>query len=105
MNKKIILNYKKSLLKLSFFLIFIGFGFFLFKNRQFVRGIYSPGKIFVKISGNVKKPGVYGLISGSSLNQLIDKAGGLLNPKDTKTIYNPDLILSNGQVVILGTGK
>ncbi|MEM7181598.1 MAG: SLBB domain-containing protein [Spirochaetota bacterium] len=104
MKSKIFQNYKDYLGKASILAIFLAFGWLLHSNRLFVKGIYAPGKIYVKVSGNIKQPGVYELHSGSTIQQLIDKAGGL-QQTNRSTRYNPESILHNGQVVFLSVRK
>ena len=43
----------------------------------------SPAKIFVDVSGAVKKPDVYQVMFGARLKDVIDKAGGLSDEADT----------------------
>ncbi len=42
----------------------------------------SPNLIFVEISGEVKKPGVYQFVPGTRVFHLLDKAGGLTEKAD-----------------------
>ncbi|MCP5498608.1 MAG: SLBB domain-containing protein [Leptospiraceae bacterium] len=87
-----------------YLLVFLITGLLLYLYRPLIYKIYPSQQIHVKISGNVKNPGIYLLIKGSLLHHLVDKAGGLLDAND-KLNYNPEATLVDGQVIFLGSGK
>lgn len=82
-------------------ILIIGIGGFILKNRSLLDFIYSPNIIYVKISGDVVKPGVYEMREGDILENLIQKAGGLSEEKKNPE-YNPDTVLQDGDVIRLG---
>ncbi|MEK7633466.1 MAG: helix-hairpin-helix domain-containing protein [Patescibacteria group bacterium] len=51
-----------------------------FTRRSFSEG--GPIKIFIDVSGAVKKPGLYQVIFGARIKEAIDKAGGLSDEAD-----------------------
>lgn len=56
--------------------------------------------IYVDIKGEVKKPGVYKLIEGSRVNDLINIAGGLSKNANTRFI-NLSKVLVDGDVIVI----
>ena len=44
--------------------------------------VISPSKIFIDVSGAVKKPGLYQMMFGARIKEAIDKAGGLSDNAD-----------------------
>lgn len=56
--------------------------------------------IYVDISGQVKKPGVYKVISGTRLFDVIEMAGGLTQKAD-KDGFNQAEVVSDGQKIII----
>lgn len=60
----------------------------------------SGVKLYVDISGCVKKPGVYEVEEGTRLFQLIEKAGGLTDEADTESINRAEAV-SDGQKIII----
>lgn len=79
-------------------------GYVLNRNRTLIKSIYPPPQIHVKISGNITHPGIYNLDEGQTIQHLVDKAGGLIDNNDNSD-YNPEEVLRNGQVIVLGSGK
>ncbi len=74
------------------------FGIFLRQNRVWLKGIYAPTKIHVKIIGKVQNPGIYEMIQGSQLKDLVDTAGGFTNNVDNSNL-NLDTEVKDGQVI------
>lgn len=63
-------------------------------------------EIMVDIQGAVAKPGVYRLVTGSRIQDLLDKAGGLLVDSDTKWIevnLNRAKKVSDGEKIYIPT--
>lgn len=58
----------------------------------------EPQHICVYICGEIEKPGVYELLDGSRLYELINKAGGL-SEKASESFLNQAEVLSDGQKV------
>jgi len=61
-------------------------------------------KIFVDVSGEVKKPDVYEVLSGERLHNIIKRAGGLTNNADHKFFYrnfNQARILSDQEKIYI----
>ncbi|MCF7923825.1 MAG: SLBB domain-containing protein [Candidatus Izimaplasma sp.] len=50
------------------------------------KGDYENIYIYVQISGEVMKPGIYALMTGSRMNTLINRAGGFTKYADTENI-------------------
>ncbi|TGN20779.1 hypothetical protein EHS15_02200 [Leptospira idonii] len=65
--------------------------------------IYSSEQIHVKITGQIKSPGIYKMESGSTGRDLIEKAGGLL-PHAEMSLEDDSLeqLLVDGQAIDLG---
>lgn len=68
------------------------------QNRLWLKEIYSPSKIHVKISGKVQKPGIYEINPGDQLKTLVDLAGGLTGDADYSKL-NLDTEVKDGQVI------
>ncbi|MBK8398210.1 MAG: SLBB domain-containing protein [Leptospiraceae bacterium] len=68
------------------------------QNRSWLKEIYSPSKIHVKISGKVKEPGIYEMSHGDQVKDLLEKAGGLSSNIDNSNIIL-DAELLDGQVI------
>lgn len=79
-------------------MILILAGIYLRQNRSWVREIYPPSKIHVKISGKVKNPGIYEIEQGDQIKLLVEKAGGLTSNVDSSNI-NLDTEVLDGQVI------
>jgi hypothetical protein len=92
----------RSKFTISFFLLFFSLGLFLLFQRENIKNIYPVSSIYVKVQGNIKKPGLYELKDGQNLQDLVDKAGGVLYGNHLG--YNLSEILKNGQVIVLGSG-
>ena len=63
-------------------------------------------KIYVEISGGIKKPDVYQVPAGSRLYELIDKAGGLSSEADDEYIarnYNLSKLVSDQEKIYIPT--
>ena len=61
-------------------------------------------KIYVEISGGIKKPDVYQVPAGTRLYELIDKAGGLSSEADDKYIarnYNLSKLVSDQEKIYI----
>lgn len=65
----------------------------------------KDSKIYVDISGQVKKPGVYEMKSGDRLFSLIDKAGGLLEDADRMRINLSVLLSDQAKIHIYKIGE
>lgn len=65
-----------------------------------LKEIYAPTKIYVKIYGKVKNPGVYTMIHGDQVRQLVEKAGGLTSTIDSSHI-NLETELLDGQIITI----
>lgn len=97
-------NYKEILLALLTSIILVGFIFLFFKDNSSNKNINdyeiadnkseksldtketNVDKIFVDIKGAVKNPGLYECNKEDRINDVIEKAGGLLEDSDTKTV-------------------
>lgn len=97
-------NYKEILLALLTSIILVGFIFLFFKDNSSNKNINdyeiadnkseksldtketNVDKIFVDIKGAVKNPGLYECNKEDRINDVIEKAGGLLGDSDTKTV-------------------
>ncbi len=97
-------NYKEILLALLTSIILVGFIFLFFKDNSSNKSINdyeiadnkseksldtketNVDKIFVDIKGAVKNPGLYECNKEDRINDVIEKAGGLLGDSDTKTV-------------------
>ena len=66
------------------------------------RGV--SGKVYVDISGEVKKPGVYEVSSDSRIFEVIEKAGGLTGKADTGAINQAELVKDGQKIVISRKG-
>ena len=44
------------------------------QNRNWLKGIYAPSKIHVKITGKVRNPGIYEMVPGDQVKHLVEKA-------------------------------
>ena len=64
----------------------------------------ASGKVYVDISGEVKKPGVYEVSSDSRIFEVIEKAGGLTGKADTGTINQAELVKDGQKIVISRKG-
>lgn len=62
--------------------------------------ITYPKNIKVEVKGEVLNPDVYVLKKGSTIKELIDKAGGVKEDVDTYTI-NMTKVLNDGDVVVM----
>lgn len=60
----------------------------------------NEGKLYVDISGEVKKPGVYEMSSDSRIFHVIEKAGGFTGKAD-KSSLNQAEIVKDGQKIIV----
>ena len=60
----------------------------------------ASGKVYVDISGEVKKPGVYEVSSDSRIFEVIEKAGGLTGKADTGAINQAELVKDGQKIVI-----
>lgn len=65
---------------------------------------YEIKKLTVEIKGLVKNPGVYEFHQGESIEQLIEKSGGLVEGADLASI-NQTKKLINGDVIIISEAK
>ncbi|MBE7412134.1 MAG: SLBB domain-containing protein [Leptospiraceae bacterium] len=93
-----ILSGKISYYRIAIVIAIVGIGFYLKDKRDWIKKIYPPKKIHVRISGQVQNPGVYELEEGAKYSDLIQKSGGLKN-------YNEeiqDIELIDGQIVNIG---
>ena len=79
-------------------MILILVGIYLRQNRDWLKEIYSPSKIHVKISGKVKNPGIYQMDHGNQVRDLVEKAGGLTSSIDNSNIILDTEVL-DGQVI------
>ena len=61
-------------------IIFISFLFNILTNTK------SVDKMYCDIKGNVKNPGVYEVLDGEVINDIIEKAGGLKKNSYVKNI-------------------
>jgi len=68
-------------------------------HRNWIKNIYPPKKIHVKIMGQVQNPGVYELEENAKIQDLIQKAGGLKN-LNREEIQDTELF--DGQIVNIG---
>ncbi|MBI5358612.1 helix-hairpin-helix domain-containing protein [Candidatus Amesbacteria bacterium] len=69
------------------FFIFLGLKSHVFPPTvQILNKNIEQKEIMVDIQGAVNKPGLYKLVTGSRIQDLLDKAGGLLIDSDTKWI-------------------
>ncbi len=64
----------------------------------------ASGKVYVDISGEVKKPGVYEVSSDSRIFEVIEKAGGLTGKADTGAINQAELVKDGQKIVISRKG-
>jgi len=79
-------------------LILILVGIYLRQNRNWLKGIYAPSKIHVKITGKVRNPGIYEMVPGDQVKHLVEKAGGLASNVDSSnTILDTEVL--DGQVI------
>ncbi len=98
LKKKLYKILKKNIFELillgfAFILTFISFFFFLKNNnlqnqdliiKEETEQPENPKKsVYIDVSGAVKKPDVYKLVSGSRLKQAINSAGGLTDDADS----------------------
>ena len=60
----------------------------------------QPAELYIDISGEVRKPGVYKVASGTRLFEVIEKAGGLTEDADINS-FNQAEAISDGQKVII----
>jgi protein involved in polysaccharide export with SLBB domain len=79
-------------------LILVVAGIYLRQNRDWLKEIYAPTKIHVKISGKVRNSGIYEMTHGDQVRHLIEKAGGLTSTIDSSNIIL-DTELLDGQVI------
>lgn len=70
----------------------------LSENDADYAALEEPGRIFVYICGEIERPGVYELLEGSRLYELINKAGGL-SERASGTFLNQAEVLSDGQKI------
>lgn len=75
-------------------------GDYLVSHRNILQKIHRSERIYVKIYGNIKNPGIYELKEGEILKKLIDKAGGFINNKDNLGL-DLDSVLQDGQVIYI----
>lgn len=64
----------------------------------------ASGKVYVDISGEVKKSGVYEVSSDSRIFEVIEKAGGLTGKADTGAINQAELVKDGQKIVISRKG-
>ena len=83
---------------LLFALILILIGIYLRQNRNWLKEIYAPSKIHVKISGKFKNPGIYEMTHGDQVKHLVEKAGGLSSNISSSNIILDTEVL-DGQVI------
>jgi competence protein ComEA len=94
---------QKSIFSLGVLLVLAMFAFYLKEHPELGKRIYSPELIQVKISGPVKRPGVYSLEAGSTGKDLVEKAGGILpNASISFEVSSLDQLLVDGQALDLG---
>lgn len=60
----------------------------------------APSVINVEVKGQVESPGVYEIANGSTINDLLEKAGGTLEEADTSAI-SLNSKLADAQVVVV----
>ena len=65
----------------------------------------SDQDLYVDISGEVKKPGVYKVKNGSRIFEVIEKAGGLTKKADTSTINQAEKVTDGQKIVISREGE
>jgi len=71
------------------------------KNPNIISRIIQPPEITVYISGEVKKPGVYVLPSGSRVNDAIMAAGGIKKDADLEKINLAEYIFDETKIGVL----
>ena len=104
-------QHKVELIIAGLGLLFIGIGIYgylkpvLFPPSLVILGNNTSQKeLMVDISGAVNKPGVYKLVTGDRIQNLLDKAGGLTDKYDTKwveTNLNRAKKVSDGEKVYI----
>lgn len=110
--KDILLNDKKLLFKALLIIVLIAAAVFirisnkndsgvvLESNADSGEQVESYSDIYVDISGEVNKPGIYKLQYNTRLYQLIDKAGGLTDDADIDSINQAESV-SDGQKIVI----
>lgn len=92
----------KIVLRLYLVVGALGIAFYLKEHPNDRELIYSPDRIHVKIQGFVKNPGVYKLVAGQTLKDLVEVAGGFLPGTETRfQELDLDQLLYDGQVIDL----
>ncbi len=106
-------NLGKTVFWILAFLLLSGFGYFLehamVKPSQTTQALSQPtstsspaGKVYVRIEGNVKNPGVYSLPKGAMVMDVIEKAGGLPANYDTSQLdVAMTQLVENNQLIII----
>lgn len=108
---------KKRYIIYFFTFFFLGNLLYYYKNNAVINRIITSHeekgrevndldnhKIRVKISGCIKKPGVYALSQGSTLGDLIKHGKGVLDSADRNSL-NYGLLLSDGCEYVVGYRK
>lgn len=87
----------KKMLFLGIALLFFIVGVFLKENRAWIKQLYPPKQIHVKVIGRVKNPGIYTVDEGSKGLDVIKLAGELNANEPNREQY--DFVLVDGQVL------
>lgn len=91
-----------------FFLLFIILALYVIKGSL---SISPPGriayeeKVFVRISGNIIRPGIYGFSQSPNLEKLVARAGGLLSETEKGLPSDPVLYDSGSDIEVLRDGN
>lgn len=72
-------------------------------NGDFVRSL--PVEIVVQIAGQINKPGVYTVVSGTRIQQLIELAGGALAGSDVNQLNLAAPLFDEQKVIVPKAGK
>ena len=65
----------------------------------------SSGKLYVDISGEVERPGVYEVSEGTRLFEVIEQAGGLTDEADIDSLNRAETVADGQKILIAAKGE
>ncbi len=90
---------KRYFYQIAIAILIIILGIYLNGHRDWVKNLYPPKKIHVKVVGEIQNPGVYELEENEKIQDLIRKAG-VLKSSSVEDISDTELF--DGQIVNIG---